>query len=277
MLHSRWAKLSVLTAFCLGFAAASGAGVQPEVKDLGMTPKSILIVGNSYMYYNCGLNGYLGGLIREKANPKIETRIAAIGRGNLSQYPIAEYLDNNLLASHDKTFGQLGAGLMKKELKKRESYDLVIMQASNRGVEDQKRDAFYVPNHVKAIRAAGGTPVMLMTWVQRKKGAPAQSLVADSVTKIANDNHMMVIPVGLAFEAAQKAYPDVKFIMPDNTHPTAVGSYLMASTIYAALYHRDPVEATGFAGGCEKPLEPAMRQNMARVAWDTVKAWYGWK
>ncbi|MFU0842260.1 MAG: hypothetical protein ACFWTZ_06625 [Burkholderia sp.] len=277
MAEHKLLKLAVAAACCAGCFGAAAGGVQPAVRDLGMTPKTILIVGNSYMYYNCGLNGYLRGLIRQKADPKVKTRIAAIGRSNMSQQPLEEYLDNNLLESHQAKYGKLDPRLMEKELKKRESYELVIMQASNRGTDDQLRDEHYVKIHADAIRRAGGTPALLMTWVQHKKNAPAMSLVADHVTKIANDNKMMVFPVGLAFEAAEKAYPDVKFIMPDNTHPTAVGSYLMAMTVYASIYHRDPSDATGFAGGCEKPLEPAMRARMAKVAWDTVRSWYGWK
>lgn len=249
----------------------------PLVKELNFQPKAILVVGNSYMYYNCGLNGYLAGLIREVVNPKIKTRIATIGRGNLSQYPIEEYLDNAQSIAHNPKYGTPSEDLLKKEIKKREKYDLVIMQGSNRGQDDQLRDTHYVKIHADAIRASGGEPAMIMTWTQKNKNAPAFEVVQNGVTKIANDNKMMVIPVGLAFQRVEKLYPDLKLIMPDNTHPTAIGSYLMASTIYASIYKRNPIEAKGFAGGCEKPIDPAVREKLHSVAWDTAKEWYGWK
>ena len=44
--------------------------VQPEVTDLGITnPKTGLIVGNSYSFYNCGVHSYLRGLTREAKQP----------------------------------------------------------------------------------------------------------------------------------------------------------------------------------------------------------------
>lgn len=265
--------LWVLSAIIV-FSSSCNAEVKPEVKELSFQPERILVVGNSYMYYNCGINGYLSGLIRVAVNSKIKTRIATIGRSNMSQQPIEEYLDNSKLESHDDRFGSLSEDLLNSEIKKRESYDLVLMQGSNRGEKDQARDAHYLKIHAEAIRSNGGTPALIMTWVQEKKDAPELSTVANALTKIANDNSMMVIPVGKAFELAKTRYPDWKLIMPDKTHPTALGSYLMASTIYAAIYKRDPLEATQFEGGCEKPIPVDLRKKAAKVALETVKDWY---
>ena len=263
--------------FCTMAAASASEGVAPEIRGLDFQPKSMLVVGNSYMYYNCGINGYLSGLIREKVNPKIKTRIAAIGRSNMSQQPIEELLDNSKLSSHSPQNGSLDKELLSKEIKKRESYELVLLQGSNRGPEDQALDRFYIKIHADAIRQNGGTPALIMTWVQKKKDAPAQQIVADKVTEIGNENKMLVIPVGLAFENVEKKYPDLKLIMPDNTHPTALGSYLMAATIYAAVYKRNPLEAVNFSGGCEKPLDRKQREEICQTAWDTVKSWYRWQ
>ncbi|MBQ8828600.1 MAG: hypothetical protein IJ022_00625, partial [Burkholderiaceae bacterium] len=104
--------LSVLLASSFVIPVAS-AGEVPLVKELNFQPKAILVVGNSYMYYNCGLNGYLAGLVREVVNPKIKTRIATIGRGNLSQYPIEEYLDNAQSIAHNPKYGTLSEDLLK--------------------------------------------------------------------------------------------------------------------------------------------------------------------
>ena len=81
----------------------------PTVKNLVKAPKTPLVVGNSYTYYNCGLNGYLSNFLigdaivsgqakdEKEARKSFKTRIATIGRGNLSQYPVAEYLDNTIV------------------------------------------------------------------------------------------------------------------------------------------------------------------------------------
>lgn len=269
-------RFAYALAAAIALSGAALAAETPLVTDPGPAPKSILIVGNSYMYYNCGLNGYLGGMIREKADPKVKTRIATIGRGNLSQYPIAEYLDNTRLNSHEKKWGELDAKLLAAEEKKRESYGVVLMQASNRGKGDQARDAHYMKAHASAIRAAGSRPALILTWVQERPNAPKFETVRDAVVKLGNENKMLVIPVGVAFNAAREELPRVKLLMPDNTHPTAAGSYLMGSVVYASLYKRDPADAAGFEGGCEKPLPESLRKRLHAIAWKSVRSWYGW-
>lgn len=47
-------------------AQAADYTVKPTVTSLKTTPKSILLVGNSFMYYNCGVNGYLSGIAKAK-------------------------------------------------------------------------------------------------------------------------------------------------------------------------------------------------------------------
>lgn len=266
--------LMTLTAagLCIGSAAAAEA---PQVKALDKAPQSILVVGNSYMYYNCGINGYLSGILKASGKKQVKTRIAAIGRGNQSQYPLEEYLDNAAAIAHQPKYGKLDEKLLKKEIKKRENYELVLMQGSNRGKDDQLRDAHYVKIHADAIRAQGGIPAMIITWTQKKEGAPDFDVVADGVTGIANANNMMAIPVGQAFNLLEKEHPELTLIMPDKTHPTAIGSWLMAATIYASVYGADANEGVKFEGGCEKPIAPEVRAILADTANRAVKAWFG--
>lgn len=262
----------------------------PAVKKIAKAPKTLLVVGNSYTYYNCGLNGYLSNFLigdaiasgdakdEKSARKLFKTRIAAIGRGNLSQYPIAEYLDNAIMKSHvDQAV--IEEKYLAPETKKREKYDLVLMQASNRPEADQARDSYYIPEHVKAIRAQGGEPALIMTWVQKNKNAPKIELVRDATVKIANANKMMVIPVGLAFDLAEKKFPQVTLIRTDNTHPTAAGSFLEAATIYAAVYKKDPFvsQSAFWKTLCDHSLDPAVREKLCAAAVKTVNDFYGEK
>lgn len=111
-------KILFALSVCLAVSSLCHAEIKPEIKELGFQPERILVVGNSYMYYNCGINGYLSGLIRVAINPKIKTRIATIGRSNMSQQPIEEYLDNTKLESHDVRFGSISDDLLAREVKK---------------------------------------------------------------------------------------------------------------------------------------------------------------
>lgn len=269
----KFKNLMISAAVCGLFATAAVGATVPEVKYLKTQPQSMLVVGNSYMYYNCGINGYLSGLLKASGLTKVKTRIAAIGRGNQSQYPLEEYLDNSLSVSHSK-YPAISQDLLDKEIKKRENYELVLMQGSNRGKADQERDAHYVKIHAQAIRDQGGEPAMILTWTQKRKNAPQFSEVQDAVTAIANANHMMVVPVGQAFNFVEKRHPELSLIMPDQTHPTAIGSYLMAATIYASVYARHPKDGLAFEGGCEKPIPEQTRTILADAAWQVVNQWF---
>lgn len=260
----------------------------PAVKELAKVPTTMLVVGNSYTYYNCGLNGYLSNFMigdaivsgkakdEKSARKLFKTRIATIGRGNLSQYPIAEYLDNAGMKSHT-ALAPMEEKYLKPEIAKREKYELVLMQASNRPEADQARDSYYMGEHVKAIRAQGGEPVLIMTWTQKNKNAPKLEVVRDSTVAIANQHKMMVIPVGLAFAESEKLNPDIALIRADKTHPTAAGSFLEAATIYAAVYKKDPQLAhkAFWKTLCDHPLKDSVRERLSYVALKVVNDFYG--
>lgn len=114
-----------------------------------------------------------------------------------------------------------------------------------------------------------------MTWAYADKPEMTKQL-ADATIAVANENNAMVIPVGLAFANALKQRPELKMTVADNRHPTAAGTYLEAATILAALTKKSP-EGSSYLGGCEKPLKEKDAAFLQKVAWDTVKGFYGWK
>ena len=114
-----------------------------------------------------------------------------------------------------------------------------------------------------------------MTWARKGKPEMTKPL-ADSVISVGNANNAMVIPVGLAFAKALEKDPKVNLIMPDNSHPTAAGSYLESAVIYSALM-KHPIEKSNYLGGCEKPLKPELAAFLRDIAWQTVRDFYGWK
>ncbi|MCD8340111.1 MAG: hypothetical protein LUC43_07930, partial [Burkholderiales bacterium] len=70
--------------FGFGLTTQAEITVRPEVTKLDFVPEKILAIGNSYLYWNCGLPSYLKGMIRQKINPKIHARLATIGHSNLT-------------------------------------------------------------------------------------------------------------------------------------------------------------------------------------------------
>ena len=271
-------SLALATILCAASLTAFAADytVKPKVTQLPNVPSRVLLVGNSFMYYNCGVNGYISG-ISKPLGIKMKTTMATIGGAGLDWHLVKTYLRKDGLAS----YSTLNDGSNKLSFNKYPDgkvFEAVVLQDNSQGPIHPELSKFfkkYAAIHSKDIREAGAEPVFLMTWAYAGKPEMTQQL-ADATIKVANENNALVIPVGLAFAKSLKERPDLKMTVADNRHPTAAGSYLEAATILASLTKKSP-EGSTFLGGCEKPLTKEDAAFLQRVAWETVKDFYGWK
>lgn len=272
--------LAVLTAGCALTISAAYAGdnysVEPAVKNLKSVPQRILLVGNSFMYYNCGVNGYISGFAKAQKQ-KLATSMVTIGGAGLDWHDVKSYLRPNAIASYT-TLNDGSNKLSFNNYPGGKIFDVVVLQDNSQGPTHPELKKFfkkYAAIHSKDIRAKGSEPVFLMTWAY--KGRPEMTKqLADATISVANENNAMVIPVGLAFAMATEKRPQLSLIVADNRHPTAAGSYLEAAVIYASLTRKSPVGAD-FLGGCEKPLKAEDAKFLQETAWETVKSFYSMK
>ncbi len=266
--------LAAVSAGVIG-AAAADYTVQPLVKGLQSAPQRVLLVGNSFMYYNCGVNGYLSGIAKDKGVSQRYT-MATIGGSGIDWHDVKSYLRPNGLSSYS-TLNDGSNKLIFHKYPDGKVFDAVVLQDNSQGPIHPELSKFfkkYAAIHSNDIRKAGAEPVFLMTWAYKDRPEMTQQL-ADATTQVANENKAMVIPVGLAFAQSLRERPDLAMTVADNRHPTAAGSYLEAAVIFAALNKVSP-EGVDFLGGCEKPLKEADAKHLQSVAWKTVKAFYGW-
>lgn len=275
-------KIAVLTSAlisaCLATSvcAAENYSVNPLVKGLEKSPERVLLVGNSFMYYNCGVTGYISGLAKDK-NKKLTLTMATIGGAGLDWHDVKSYLRPNGLRSYSTTDDGSNKLIFHK-YPRGKVFEAVILQDNSQGpVHPELKKFFekYGAIHSKDIRATGAEPIFLMTWAYADKPEMTKQL-ADATIRVANENKALVIPVGLAFAQALKERPDLKLTVEDNRHPTAAGSYLEGAVIFAALTRTSP-QGAPFLGGCEKPLAKKDAQFLQTIAWKTVKEFYEWK
>ena len=194
--------IPALTAALLCSSAfALETSVAPKVTDIkNHSPKTGLIVGNSYSFYNCGVHSYLRGLTREnkqdwKKGNLINPMFDVVILQGMSTEPIAE--------KSIPTF--------KKFLKQ----------------------------HVATIKAKGAEPIVVDTWARQNKPEDTKKL-ADAIITAANENDAIVLPVGLAFAESLKQRPDLLMHQKDKSHPTAAGSYLYGAMLYGLLFKKSP-------------------------------------
>ena len=267
--------ISALTLTCAASVAfAADYTVKPKVTSLSFTPQSVLLVGNSFMYYNCGVP--LGSLVKSKGD-KLATTMATIGGAGLDWHDVKSYLRPNGLRSYS-TLNDGSNKLVFHTYKNGKVFDAVVLQDNSQGPVHPELSKFfkkYAKIHSKDIRKTGAEPLFMMTWAYKDRPEMTQQL-ADATIKVANENNAMVVPVGLAFAKSLAERPDLAMTIADNRHPTAAGTYLEAAVLYATLLKKSPEGAT-FYGACEKPLKEADAKHLQSVAWRTVKEFFGWK
>lgn len=246
-------------------AFALDTGVKPAVTQLkNAQPKTGLYVGNSFTYYNCGVNGYVRGFTKEEKRDWT-ARMITISAGMLSFHDVESYLKNHEMDPYFKD-------------DKKPAFDVVFLQGQS--VEPISKDRVpvfkkYLKQHIEAVRRAGAEPVVVDTWARQDK--PEQTrLLADAIITEGNANNALVLPVGLAFAESLKGRPDLILHHTDKRHPSAAGSYLYGAVIYSMLFKKSP-EGFKFLGDCAKPIKAEDAAYLQQVAWRVTKEFYGWK
>jgi hypothetical protein len=239
--------------------AASPAVKAPQVD----TPKRVLFVGNSYLYYGDSLHNHVSRLVTS-GDPSVkglQYKSATIGGAPLWHHNI----------EHLTTPGNIGV---------KEPFELVILQGNSTTTNSEaaiKRFHDDVKRFSEVIAQRGGKTALYMTHAHVK---PSKFASPDMIRKVealyveaGNAVNALVIPVGLAFEEAYRRKPDIRLHKDfDGSHPDLIGTYLAACTVYASVYNK-PCSGNSYDyyGRIDKETAAFLQQ----VADDTVKKFYG--
>lgn len=183
-------------------------------------PHTVLFVGNSFTYYNNGLNNHYRELVRAAhgSDWKNRVRIMAISGGKLFEH-------------RDGLAQRLAS----------QEFDAVVLQGHSKEPLNQKdRFVAAVTEYVDWIRASGARPALFMTWAY--EGEPEMTdKLATAYESVGKDVGALVVPVGRAFARVTAERPGLRLRTEDGKHPTVHGTYLTACTMFAALHGRSPV------------------------------------
>ena len=263
---SRRAALSLLAAVVLGVVGTPpglAASPVPAIRTPQVdSPKRVLFVGNSYMYYGDSLHNHVRRMVDAGGIApldSLEYKSSTIGGAALEHQPV-DWLT---------TPGRIGV---------RQPFELVIMQGGSGEPLSPKRAARFrevLAEYNKLVRARGGKVALYMTHAYTSKHPQFKPenirLTETMYVEAGNEIGALVIPVGLAFEEAYRRHPELVLHKSDGTHPTLIGTYLAASTVYAAVYGRSPV---GNPYNYEGAIDNATAKMLQQVAQDTVERFY---
>lgn len=229
------------------------AAAAPKVTHID-PPKHVLIIGNSFSYYNDSLHGHLRHLVLA-ADPEHKKdyvfRSSTISGAYLYQH------------SGDLPF----------ELQD-ERWDVVVLQGNSHEPlpgDPKKAQRFrqVARGFDGLIKASGAKTAFFMTWAYQDKPGMTAPL-AEAYESIGNELDDLVVPVALALRRSLEERPALVLHFKDHMHPSLAGTYLAACTFYAALYGKSPVGNPYTAD-----LDPDTARFLQGVAWETVAAYYG--
>lgn len=255
----------------IGFGAAGvSAQTRPKVLDLGTeVPKTSIFIGNSFFYYNNSMHNQVLNLARNadaagKADYR-STSVTISGSG-FDWHDVDSYFRPGAIGRY--SFDDNNNVVFNKIDK---LFDVAIMMdCSQCPVHPDLKPIFheFARKGSEAARKHGAKPVFFMSWAYADKPEMTAQL-AEEYTSAGNANGALVVPAGIAFAKAIARRPELNLYAPDKRHPSPMGTYLAANTVYAALYRKSPV-GNAFTAG----LDPAVAQFLQTMAWDTVQDYY---
>lgn len=214
------------------------------------TPRRVLFIGNSFTYYNDGIDHHLNQLARSASPP---VGLVVKSQTTASQDLMGHYLSRSVI-----------------DTIRSQNWDVVILQGySNEPIARTKRDRFvkYAQLLDHTIQEAGAKTVFFMTWAYRHTPRMTRNLQRTYVA-MGNELDALVVPVGLAWDRALQERPTLR-LYRDSKHPSHRATYLSACVFYAALLSQSPVGLpyTADLGKDEATF-------FQRIAWETVEAFY---
>ena len=201
----------------------------PEIQRLdNEAPSRILFVGNSYLYYNDSLHNHVSRIAREIGphdRGGYRYKSSTIGGARLSHHHIDSLLEP----------GRLGID---------EPFDLVVLQGGSAEVLNERNRAQFRASAIEMsekIRATGAEVALYMTHAYVEpddRYEPGMiNKIEPTYVYVGNELDALVLPVGVAFERAYEARPDIELHKTfDGTHPSMLGTYLAACVVFQSIY-----------------------------------------
>lgn len=234
-----------LLALLPGCARVGPATPQADPAPAPAGPLKVLFIGNSYTTYN-DLPGMVAAMSRQLPDgPAIDTGMVAQGMASLAS-----------LWAAGGAFDRIWRG----------DWDVVVLQESS-GIPASAPADFIasVRKFDPLVRGRGGQSLLFMTWAHADRPAMYVDNLA-AFDAAADSLGIPYAPVGTAWQLALEAAPDLPLYQADNTHPTAMGSWLAACVFVQYLRH----QALACPDLDTVDLPPAARQILQQAASQAV-------
>lgn len=186
----------------------------------------VLFVGNSYTYYNEGVDFHLQKMLRaDKSSDSINYVIQKIAVGS---YTLQAHYDDPLTINKISSDKWNTVVLQEQSTRPINNPDLFLLYAQKLDVE------------IKKVKAS---TVLYMTWAPKDSPSDINGLAA-SYLSVGLQLDAKVVPVGRIWAYFIANYPQVNLYISDNKHPALPGTYAIACAFYYSLFNKNPKENT---------------------------------
>ena len=265
-------KILLFILFALSSTLIFSKNFFPEIK----TPRtkeirSLMLVGNSFFYYNNSLHHYIGDIVKnDETINELKRRSITINGSALSWHDIGSYLDNKYMGNFRIDSQNANAYVPNTDTRT----DVVIMMdCSLCPIHPKTKYDFqkFTREHSETIRARDAEPMLFMSWAYKNKPKMFSELKKEFL-KTANENDLLLIPVGEAFNLFNKMYPEINLYTPDGRHPSREGTYMAAAVIFSTLFMK-----SSFGNNGIMELNPEIAQKIQEVADIAVEEFFDFK
>lgn len=226
-------------------------------------PERVLYIGNSYLYYNDSLHNHVRRMLDEVYESEIDTT-------NYKSVTISGSRSWHHDIDHSLNYKNLGV---------KKPFQLVIFQGGSgetNTVNERNIFSNEVSKIVKKIQFAGAEAALYMIHAYVEPHEDTDPRMIENIKQMyidaGNKNDALVIPVGIAFENAYKAQPNIKLHKHyDGTHPNILGTYLASCVVFSSITHLSPLNIQYSYFG---EISDVDKKFLQKIAKETVEDFY---
>ena len=229
-------------------------------------PERVLYIGNSYLYYNDSLHNHVRRMLEEDYLKEIDTT-------NYKLVTISGSRSWHHNVDHPLNHKKIGA---------KKPFELVIIQGGSGETDTKSERKIFsdsVEEIVNKVHASGAEAALYMihAYVTPHKNANPKMItdIKKMYIEAGNKNNALVIPVGIAFENAYSAMPNIELHKPfDGSHPSLLGTYLAACVVFGSITQKSPL---GLNYNYFNTINDSDREFLQKIAHETVEDFYNIK
>jgi hypothetical protein len=200
-----------------------GACSDPVVSPTSSKTYKLLFVGNSFTFYNSGVDYHLQQML--EADKSSDPTTYTIQKIAVSSYTLQDHYNDSLTIRKIRS----------------DKWDKVVLQEqSTRPMTNRDLFLQYATLLDAKIKKESASTVLYMTWPEKATPTDINSL-SSAYLYVGQQIKAPVVPVGLVWEYVVNNYPQLNLYYTDDKHPALTGTFLIACTFYFSLFNKNPV------------------------------------